>query len=96
MMVLITYDVSADDADGRKRLRRVAKECLNYGQRVQNSGFECVIDASQLKLLKNRLTKLINPKCDSIRFYYLGNNYETKIEHYGSKISYNPEGFLFV
>jgi CRISPR-associated protein Cas2 len=69
---------------------------LNYGQRVQNSGFECVIDASQLKLLKNRLTKLINPKCDSIRFYYLGNNYETKIEHYGSKISYNPEGFLFV
>lgn len=80
MLVLITYDVSTQDAAGKTRLRKVAKECVNYGQRVQNSVFECILDASQLLLLKERLVELINEKEDSLRFYYLGNKYQTKVE----------------
>ena len=79
MLVLITYDVSTQSAAGKTRLRKVAKECVNYGQRVQNSVFECILDASQLLMLKDRLTTLINDKEDSLRFYYLGNNYRTKV-----------------
>lgn len=96
MLVLITYDVSTQDAAGRKRLRKVAKECVNYGQRVQNSVFECILDASQLLLLKDRLVAMIDEKKDSLRFYYLGNKYQTKIEHFGIKTSYEPEGTLII
>ena len=73
ILVLVTYDVSTQNAEGRKRLRRVAKECVNYGQRVQNSVFECILDASQLLLFKDRLIKIINEQEYSLRFYYLGN-----------------------
>lgn len=96
MLVLVTYDVSTQDAAGRGRLRKVAKECVNYGQRVQNSVFECILDASQLLLLKDRLTSLINEEKDSLRFYYLGNNYKAKVEHFGCKTSYEPEGVLMI
>lgn len=96
MLVLITYDVSTQDAAGKNRLRKVAKECVNYGQRVQNSVFECILDSSQLLLLKDRLVSLINEKEDSLRFYYLGNNYQAKVEHFGSKASYEAEGVLMI
>ena len=96
MLVLVTYDVSTQSAAGKTRLRKVAKECVNYGQRVQNSVFECILDASQLLMLKDRLTTLINDKEDSLRFYYLGNNYRTKVEHFGSKTSYDAEGTLMI
>lgn len=96
MLVLITYDVSTQDVAGKSRLRKVAKECVNYGQRVQNSVFECILDSSQLLLLKDRLVSLINEKEDSLRFYYLGNNYRAKVEHFGSKASYEAEGILMI
>lgn len=96
MLVLITYDVSTQSAAGKGRLRKVAKECVNYGQRVQNSVFECILDASQLLLLKDSLVSLIDEKEDSLRFYYLGNNYKTKVEHFGCKASYEAEGFLMI
>lgn len=96
MLVLITYDVSTQSAEGKTRLRKVAKECVNYGQRVQNSVFECILDASQLLLLKDRLVSLISEKEDSLRFYYLGNNYQTKVEHFGKKTSYEAEGVLMI
>ena len=94
MLVLITYDVSTEDSAGKTRLRKVAKECVNYGQRVQNSVFECLLDSSQVLVLKKRLLSLIDEKKDSLRIYYLGNNYQSKIEHYGVKDSYDPEGIL--
>ena len=78
MMVLITYDVNTETAAGRSRLRKVAKECVNYGQRVQNSVFECVLDSAKFVEVKNILEKLINKEKDSLRFYALGNNYKTK------------------
>lgn len=96
MLVLITYDVSTQNASGRTRLRKVAKECVNYGQRVQNSVFECIMDYSQLLLLKEKLKGLINEEEDSLRFYYLGNKYESKVEHYGIRQGYDPEGVLVV
>lgn len=96
MLVLITYDVSTQNAEGKSRLRKVAKECVNYGQRVQNSVFECILDSSQLLLLKDKLVSLINTKEDSLRFYYLGNNYQAKVEHFGSKASYEAEGILMI
>lgn len=96
MMVLITYDVNTETAAGRKRLRLIAKQCVNYGQRVQNSVFECVVDPAQCKLLQSKLVSLMDDKTDSLRFYYLGNNYKTKIEHFGAKVSYEPEGVLMV
>ena len=96
MLVLITYDVSTKDAAGRKRLRKVAKECVNYGQRVQNSVFECILDASQLLKLKDKLLSIMDEEEDSIRFYNIGNKYQTKIEHFGVKESYEVEGVLIV
>ena len=96
MLVLITYDVSTQDGAGKGRLRKVAKECVNYGQRVQNSVFECILDASQALLLKDKLLSIIDETQDSLRFYNLGNNYETKVEHYGAKESYKAEGVLMV
>ena len=96
MMVLITYDVNTETAAGRKRLRQIAKQCINYGQRVQNSVFECILDASQCKQLQHKLINLIDEETDSLRFYYLGNNYHTRVEHFGAKPSYEPEGVLMV
>ena len=92
MLVLITYDVSTVDADGKRRLRQVAKRCVVHGQRVQNSVFECSLDAAQYKLLQAELRQLIDPEKDSLRFYNLGNHYESRIEHIGVKTSYAPEG----
>lgn len=96
MLLLVTYDVSTQDGAGKKRLRKVAKECVNYGQRVQNSVFECVVDASQALVLKDKLVNMIDKEQDSLRFYYLGNKYDTKIEHFGVKSTYEPEGILMV
>ena len=96
ILVLITYDVSTQDAAGRKRLRKVAKECVNYGQRVQNSVFECVLDSSQLLIVKDKLLSMINPEEDSLRFYNLGNKYQSKVEHFGSKATYEAEGTWIV
>ena len=96
MLVLITYDVNTVDADGRRRLRQVAKKCVAHGQRVQNSVFECLLDAAQYKLLKAELTALIDEKKDSLRFYYLGKRYENKIEHFGCKASYLLEDTLII
>lgn len=95
-MVLITYDVNAEDSKGRRRLRQIAKQCVNYGQRVQNSVFECVVDAAQCQALQHKLVQIIDPDKDSLRFYYLGNQYKTKIEHFGAKETYEAEGVLMV
>ncbi|MEA5020541.1 MAG: CRISPR-associated endonuclease Cas2 [Gordonibacter sp.] len=94
MLTIITYDVSTEDAAGRRRLRKVARHCVNYGQRVQNSVFECVADAATMVRVKSELIELIDVGKDSLRFYYLGNNYQTKVEHVGAKPSYEAEGFL--
>lgn len=88
MLVLITYDVSIVDDDGPKRLRYVAKTCEDYGQRVQNSVFECLVDPAQYILLKNRLLNIIKPEKDSLRFYHLGKNWKRRVEHYGIKPAY--------
>lgn len=91
MLVLITYDVNTEDASGRKRLRQIAKQCVNYGQRVQCSVFECLLDAAQCRSLQAKLLSIMDLKKDSLRFYYLGNHYENRIEHFGVKTSYLPE-----
>ena len=96
MLVLITYDVSTQDGGGKRRLRKVAKECVNYGQRVQNSVFECILDPSQVLILKDKLLSIIDTEEDSLRFYYLGNNYANKVEHFGVKSGYEAEGVLMV
>ena len=96
MLVLITYDVNTGNASGRQRLRKVAKVCVNYGQRVQNSVFECYLDAAMFEIVKHKLEKLIDPKCDSLRIYNLGNHYNSKIQHFGIKDSYDAEGVLIV
>lgn len=91
MLVLITYDVNTESADGRRRLRRIAKQCVNYGQRVQNSVFECLLDPAQCKSLQAKLLDIMDEDKDSLRFYYLGNNYKSRIEHFGCKQTYMPE-----
>lgn len=96
MMVLISYDVSTSTKAGQTRLRKVAKECQNHAQRVQNSVFEADLDYSAFLKLKARLIELIDEKQDSLRFYYLGNNWERRIEHVGAKKTYNPEGVIIV
>lgn len=96
MLILITYDVCTQDAAGRKRLRQIAKECVNYGQRVQNSVFECILDAAQYRQLQHKLVKLMDPEQDSLRFYSLGNRYQSKVEHFGIKESYDAEGVLMI
>ena len=83
MLVVITYDVNTETTAGRTRLRKVAKQCTNYGRRVQNSVFECILDSAQSVALKGILSDIIDKNKDSLRFYYLGNNYQTKIEHVG-------------
>lgn len=91
MLVLITYDVNTQDAQGSKRLRKVAKTCVNYGQRVQNSVFECLLSPAELCIVKNQLLHIMDDQKDSLRIYNLGNNYKTRIEHYGAKQTYSPE-----
>ena len=96
MMVLVSYDVMVTSPGGQRRLRKVAKACTNFGQRVQHSVFECVVDPAQWVKLKNTLEKIIDDKMDSLRYYYLGANYKRRIEHVGSKPSYDVDGPLIV
>lgn len=96
MLVVITYDVNTEDAAGKKRLRQIARQCVNYGQRVQCSVFECLLDNAQCKSLQAKLCSIMDPEKDSLRFYYLGKNYEKKIEHFGIKNTYMPEEPLII
>jgi CRISPR-associated protein Cas2 len=92
MFVLITYDVNTETAAGKKRLNKIAKKCESYGQRVQNSVFECIMDAAKCREVQNMLINIIDKEKDSLRFYYLGNNYKNKVEHIGTKPSIDLEG----
>ncbi len=94
MLVLITYDVNTESEGGKKRLRRVAKQCVNYGYRVQNSVFECILDATQLRQLQIILEEIIDEDRDSLRYYLLGNNYKNKVIHVGVKESLDMKGPL--
>jgi CRISPR-associated protein Cas2 len=94
MLVLVTYDVNTTTPEGRRRLRQVAKQCVNYGQRVQNSVFECLVDQAQFLVLRKRLEEIVDPEKDSLRYYILGNNWKNRVQHYGAKKSFDPEGVL--
>lgn len=96
MFVLVTYDVSTVDAAGRRRLGQVAKACLDFGQRAQNSVFECQVDPGQFALLKKRLLDIVDQKSDSVRFYFLGKNWRRRVEHYGAKPTTDLQGPLIV
>ncbi|MDO5147402.1 MAG: CRISPR-associated endonuclease Cas2 [Eubacteriales bacterium] len=96
MLVLITYDVNTETAAGKKRLRKIAKQCVNYGQRVQNSVFECLLDAAQCRELQDKLCSIMDKEVDSLRFYYLGNKYQTKVEHFGKGKGYDPQDVLLL
>jgi len=96
MFVLVTYDVSTMTKEGKRRLTKVAKACLDFGQRVQNSVFECQVDPTQWTQLKLRLTDLYNPDEDSLRFYFLGSNWRHRVEHLGAKPSTDLQGPLIV
>ena len=96
MLVLITYDINTGTSKGRKRLHDIAEKCEDYGQRVNNSVFECKLDNAQMIKLRNELVKMIDRKTDSIRFYNLGDRYAGRIEQYGCKVSYDPEGTLLL
>ncbi len=95
-MVLITYDVETITSGGKKRLRRVAKECQNYGQRVQNSVFECVVTESQFVLLRNEIASIIDMEKDTVRFYFLGNNWNNRVEFFGRKTSFDVTTELII
>lgn len=96
MLVLVSYDVSTVTPEGRRRLRRVAQTCLDYGQRVQNSVFECVVDPARWVLLRNRLLAEANLEEDSLRFYFLGDNWRRRLEHLGAKVTYDPDDTMIV
>ena len=96
MLVVVAYDVSTDSDEGKKRLRRVAKTCQDVGQRVQNSVFECLVDAAQWTKLRARLIAEADLKEDSLRFYFLGDNWRHRVEQVGAKVSYDPQGALIV
>lgn len=96
MLVLVTYDVNTETAAGRKRLRKVAKACVDYGQRVQNSVFECMLDAAQYAAFKAKLTALIDPQTDSLRFYQLGNHYKSKVEYVGLAPQWSQDDILLL
>ncbi|MCU6710670.1 CRISPR-associated endonuclease Cas2 [Paenibacillus sp. J5C_2022] len=96
MMVLITYDVNTSSEGGQRRLRHVAKTCENYGQRVQNSVFECLVDPQQFKELQLKLEKIIDPSVDSLRYYQLGAKWKRKVEHVGAKQGYDVDGLLLI
>lgn len=95
-MVLITYDVETTTNDGRRRLRKVARQCVNFGQRVQNSVFECLVDSAQFAELRHRLESIVDHDKDSLRYYFLGNKWKTKVEHTGVRTSYDPDGTLLI
>lgn len=94
MMVLITYDVNTETKEGKRRLHKVAKQCENFGQRVQNSVFECILEPALLKQLQSSLAKIIDLEKDSIRYYYLGDEWRKRIEHVGAKVNLDLEGPL--
>lgn len=96
MLVLVSYDVSTRTDAGKRRLRRVARLCQNRGQRVQNSVFECLVDAAQWVSFRASLLAEVDPLEDSLRFYFLGNNWKGRVEHAGAKPSYDPEGALIL
>jgi CRISPR-associated protein Cas2 len=96
MLVLVAYDVNTETAEGRQRLRQVARRCQNYGQRVQKSVFECLVDPAQWTALRQALVDEIEPKKDSLRFYFLGKNWKNRVEHVGARPSYDPQGPLVV
>lgn len=96
MMVLITYDVDTTSSSGKKRLRTVAKECVNYGRRVQNSVFECLLTEAQFTLLKSRIESTINDELDSVRFYFLGNNWNRRIESIGKSTTFAIDSELII
>ncbi len=96
MYVIVSYDVSTISGEGRRRLRKVSKACQNYGQRVQNSVFECMVDPPAWVELKNRLLSIIDLKEDSLRFYYLGSNWRRRVEHVGTKSTPDPEGPIVI
>lgn len=96
MLVLITYDVNVTTELGKGRLRKVAKQCVNYGQRVQNSVFECLLDPTQFAELKHRLETIVDPETDSLRYYFLGSKWKNRVEHFGNRAGYDPEGVLMV
>ena len=91
MLVLVSYDVNTQDTAGKRRLRKIARQCENWGQRVQFSVFECVVDPAQWVALRHNLLECMDEEKDSLRFYYLGNKYQNKIEHFGCKNAYLPE-----
>ena len=96
MFVLVSYDVATSSDGGQRRLRRVAKTCLDYGQRVQFSVFECIVDPAQWTVLRKRLIDEIDPEEDSLRFYHLGSNWKRRVEHIGAKETIDQEGPLIV
>jgi CRISPR-associated protein Cas2 len=96
MMVLVTYDVRTEDETGARRLRRVANVCKDFGQRVQNSVFECLVDPAQLVALRQALLDEMDQEEDSVRFYFLGSNWKHRVEHVGAKVAYDPQGPLVV
>jgi len=96
MFVLVTYDVKTSDPGGTKRLRRVAKTCKNFGQRVQFSVFECIVDPAQWARLRQQLIDEIDEEVDSLRFYFLGSNWKHRVEHVGAKESIDQEGPLII
>jgi CRISPR-associated protein Cas2 len=96
MLVVVTYDVRTEDAPGRRRLRQVAKLCQNFGQRVQFSVFECLVDPAQWTQLRGKLLSIIEPQEDRLRFYFLGANWQRRVEHVGAKPAYDPEGPLLI
>lgn len=96
MLVLVAYDIRQDDEAGKRRWRNVARTCEGYGQRVQNSVFECLVDPAQWERLRATLVEAIDPKSDSLRFYFLGKNWKRRVTHVGAKPSYDPGGPLIV
>ena len=94
MLILVSYDVAVSEPGGQRRLRRIAKACKDYGQRVQFSVFECIVDPAQWEVLKERLIGEIDLELDSLRFYYLGSNWQRKVEHVGAKEGIDQEGPL--
>jgi len=94
VLVIVSYDVNTQTVEGRRRLRRVARACTNWGQRVQNSVFECLLDPAQWVTLRAQLIDEIDPEKDSLRFYFLGKNWRRRVEHVGTKGGYDPEGPL--
>lgn len=96
MLVLVTYDVNVETLEGKRRLRTVAKVCKNYGQRVQNSVFECLVEPAKWVVFRQELIDIVNTETDSLRFYFLGANWKRKVEHVGAKQTYDPEGLMIV